>query len=52
MRGMPDGAWKATGVALKVDKNSIPALVPQFGQRLREMRLIIHRYIRVRERGT
>src|SRR5262249_29533440 len=42
MRGMPGGAWKATGVALKVGKNSIPALVAQFGQRLREMSLIIH----------
>src|SRR5262249_46594578 len=42
MRGMPGGAWKATGVALEVGKNSIPALVPQFGQRLREMYLIIH----------
>jgi hypothetical protein len=52
MRGMPGGAWKATGVALKVGKNSIPALVLQFGQCLREMSLIIHRYIRVREKGT
>jgi len=52
MRGMPRGAWKATGVALEVGKNSIPALVLQFGQCLREMSLMIHRYIRVRERGT
>ena len=47
MGGMPSGAWKAAGVALEVGKNSIPGLVPQFGQRLREMSLIIHRYIRV-----
>jgi|SRR4051794_21469743 hypothetical protein len=47
MRRMPGGEWKATGVALKIGKNPIPALVPQLGQRLREMSLIIHRYIRV-----
>ena len=52
MGRMPSGVWKATGVALKVGKNSIPALALQFGQRLREMSLIIHRYIRVREKGT
>ena len=49
---MPGGARKATGVALKVGKNSIPALVLQFGQGLREMSLIINRYIRVPEKGT
>src|SRR5262245_57657116 len=47
MGGMPSGAWKAAGVALEVGNNSIPALVRQVGQRLREMSLIIHRYIRV-----
>jgi hypothetical protein len=47
---MPRGAWKATGVALEVGKHSIPALVPQFGQRLPEMSLIIHRYIQVNQR--
>src|SRR5262245_29996483 len=41
MRGMPGGAWKATGVALKVSKNTIPAIDPQYGKGLSEMSLII-----------
>jgi hypothetical protein len=45
---MPFGARKTASMALEVGKNSIPALVPQFGQCLREMSLIIHRYIRVK----
>src|SRR5215470_13765955 len=40
--GMPCGARKATGAALEVGEHSVAVLVPQLGQRLREMSLIIH----------